>query len=354
MKSKKTKLKAIDFFCSGGGMTHGLSRAGIDVIAGIDNDPSCKETYEKNNPGSKFIEADVFELTEQALQKQLKLKKKDDDLILIGCSPCQFWSIIQTDKTRSQQTKNLLIEFQRFVEYLQPGYVLVENVPGILNRKEESGLDQFVAMLEDKGYVVHYEVVNMNEYGVPQARRRFSLIATRLSNQKIQPKKVSKKLLLKDVLGEKNGFKKIPAGYIDDSWLQHSTAKISDLNVKRLKKTRKNGGSWFDWADDPKLKRKSYKGTEFKDNYGRMYWEKPSPTITTKFVSISNGRFAHPEENRGLSLREGATIQTFPKNYRFYALSIATAARMIGNAVPPNFAKRLGESIVVSHAKRSR
>jgi DNA (cytosine-5)-methyltransferase 1 len=111
-------------------------------------------------------------------------------------------------------------------------------------------------------------------------------------------------------------------------------------------KTPKNGGSWLDWANDKKLKRKSYRGQGFKDNYGRMSWNKPSPTITTKFFSISNGRFAHPEENRAISIREGATLQTFPKNYIFYANSIANQARMIGNAVPPLFAKELGKTIL--------
>ena len=333
-------------------MTNGLIQAGIEVVAGIDNDPICKETYEANNPGAEFILEDVFDLEEKKLAKKLDLKKNDDDLILIGCSPCQFWSIIQTDKTKSEKSKNLLIEFQRFVKYFNPGYVLVENVPGILNRKEESGLKKFVDDLENDSYVVHYDIVNMNDYGVPQARRRFSLIATRLQDVpiKLSPKK--KKLTLRDVLGEANGFPKIGPGHVDKSSLQHSTAKLTEINVKRLKKTRKNGGSWLDWADDPELKRKSYRGKDFKDNYGRMSWDKPAPTITTKYISVSNGRFAHPDENRGISVREGATIQTFPKNYEFRTASIASAAKIVGNAVPPAFAKTLGKSIVKAHATR--
>ena len=135
MSAKKNSLKAVDFFCSGGGMTNGLIQAGINVIAGIDNDPMCKDTYEKNNPGAEFILEDVFELKEILLEEKIGLKKNDDNLILIGCSPCQFWSIIKTDKTKSEKSKNLLIEFQRFVKHFNPGYVLVENVPGILLRK---------------------------------------------------------------------------------------------------------------------------------------------------------------------------------------------------------------------------
>jgi DNA (cytosine-5)-methyltransferase 1 len=347
MRNQKKKIKAVDFFCSGGGMTCGLTQAGIDVVAGIDFDISCKETYENNNPGSKFIHANVFNLKEQDLEKDLKLKRNDNNLILIGCSPCQFWSIIRTDKTKSAKSKNLLIEFQRFVEYFNPGYVLVENVPGILGKKDKSGLDKFVAKLEEKGYKVHYEIVNMADFGVPQSRRRFSLIATRVNKEKIAlTRKVKNKRTLKDVLGEQNGFPKVNSGHKDETSFSHTVAGLTRTNLERLMKTPKNGGSWLDWASDKNLKRKSYRGQGFKDNYGRMSWDKPSPTITTKFFSISNGRFAHPEENRAISIREGATLQTFPKNYVFYATSIANQARMIGNAVPPLFAKELGKTIL--------
>lgn len=346
-----SKLKAVDFFCSGGGMTCGLKQAGINVIAGIDNDPECQETYEKNNPGAKFLLEDVFDLKERTLQRRLNLKRNDDDLILIGCSPCQFWSIIRTNKTKSEKSKNLLIEFKRFVDFFNPGYVLVENVPGILARKKESGLEAFIESLKKNGYAVHYEVVNMNDYGVPQNRRRFSLIATRLQDTPIKPIPSKRRLLLKDVLGKENGFPRIVAGTRDKTKFQHTAASLSDKNIQRLKKTKKDGGSWLDWSKDPALKRKSYKGSEFKDNYGRMSWNKPAPTMTTKFISISNGRFAHPEENRGISVREGATIQTFPKTYEFKAKSLGMISRIIGNAVPPKFAESLGKSLVKSHGK---
>lgn len=344
------KIKAVDFFCSGGGMTCGLVQGGIDVIAGIDNDPACEETYITNNPNSEFILADVFDLKEADLARRLFLKKNDDDLVLIGCSPCQYWSIIQTDKTKSQKSKNLLMEFKRFVDYLLPGYVLVENVPGILAKKEKSGLDVFVADLEKKGYVVHYDVVNMNDYGVPQSRRRFSLLATRLHAEPIFPvKDTGARPTVRAAIGK--GFEKIPAGHRDDTPFHHSAANLSKHNLERLKKTRKNGGSWLDWANDKKLKRKKYHGREFVDNYGRLSWDKPAPTITTKFISVSNGRFAHPEEHRGLSIREGATLQTFPKDYVFPGSSLGIAAKIIGNAVPPLFARRLAETIIKAHAE---
>jgi DNA (cytosine-5)-methyltransferase 1 len=346
---QKKQIKAIDFFCSGGGMTHGLRQSGIDVVAGIDFDPDCKETYEKNNPGSQFILSDIFELRERELKKRLFLNKNDDNLVLIGCSPCQYWSIIQTSKKKSEQSKDLLKEFHRFVKYFNPGYVVVENVPGIASRKEESGLTKFAKDLEERGYKVKYKVVNLNEYGVPQTRKRFSLVASRTNNEYVFPEpKKGKKPTVKDVLGEDNGFEKISAGHKDYTKRNHSTSKLSAKNLERLKGTRKNGGNAMWWRKDEKLGREKYKGNGFKDNYSRMFWDKPAPTITTKFFSISNGRFAHPEEHRAISIREGATLQTFPKRYYFYSTSILGVARMIGNAVPPEYAKRIGKAILKS------
>ena len=121
--------------------------SGIDVLAGIDNEENCKATYEHNIGAGKFIKADVFELKEKELEKKLNLKRNDDNLLLIGCSPCQFWSIINTDKTKSKQSKNLLVEFERFVKYFNPGYVVVENVPGVLRKQGESGLRQLLICL---------------------------------------------------------------------------------------------------------------------------------------------------------------------------------------------------------------
>ncbi len=337
--NKIKKIKAIDFFCSGGGMTYGMRKAGIEVIAGIDNDPDVKETYEKNNPNSKFIQADVLKLKEIDLTKYTGIEKNDDNLILIGCSPCQYWSIIQTDKNKSQQSKDLLKEFHRFVKYYNPGFVVVENVPGLERKAEESGLKEFIENLGNRNYKVYWDVHKLNEYGVPQTRKRFSLIASRVTDEKIIPEKSKKKPIVKDFIGEQNGFPKVESGHKDNTDFQHSVAGLSKENMEVLSKTPKNGGNSV-------KQRKFFKGKGFGDSYSRMSWDKPAPTITTKFFSISNGRFAHPEENRAISLREGATLQTFPKDYVFYAKSMQANAKMIGNAVPPEFAKRIGEAII--------
>ena len=351
-KKFKKNLKAVDFFCSGGGVSFGLQQAGINVIAGIDFNPECKETYEANIKNAKYILADVEKLKEKDLSKEIKIKKNDNNLILVGCSPCQYWTIIRTNKSKSKKSKNLLHEFHRFIKYYNPGYVVVENVPGILNRHRESGLDKFVNDLEKQGYSVHYKIVNLNNYGVPETRKRFSLIASRLTDKKIFPEADNSCPNVRDFIGEKNGFSKIPAGHKDKTSFMHTSAGLSKINIERLKLTPKNGGTRHAWANTDlqinAYKKKSGK-VSFGDTYGRMSWNKPAPTITTKFFSISNGRFAHPEENRAISLREGATLQTFPKTYKFIGNSIASIARMIGNAVPPLYAKQIGKTIIKNH-----
>ncbi len=341
-------LKAVDFFCGGGGMSYGMLQAGIDVLAGIDYEAKCKDTYEANIKGAKFIAADVFDLKEEKLEKELSLKRNDDNLILIGCSPCQFWSIINTDRTKSTKSSSLLKEFGRFVEYFLPGYVVVENVPGVLRRKEESGLQSFIDWLKETGYKVHVGVHNVNDYGVPQSRKRLTLIANRVSDEEISPlKSENVKPVVKDFIGEHNGFAKIKAGHRDKTDFNHTVSGLSETNLERVTLTKPNGGNRLAWSKDDRLQIPTYKGRDeiFLDSYGRMWWDRPAPTITTKFYSISNGRFVHPEENRALSLREGAVLQSFPKNYIFKTNSIGDTARIIGNAVPPEYAKRIGIAI---------
>ncbi|SDE30778.1 DNA (cytosine-5)-methyltransferase 1 [Pricia antarctica] len=345
------KIKAVDFFCGGGGMSYGMQKAGITVLAGIDNEESCRETYKSNIKGAEFIKANVFDLKEEELQSKLNLTQNDENLLLIGCSPCQFWSIINTDKKKSKESKNLLIEFERFVRYFNPGYVVVENVPGVLRKKEESGLSAFINWLKEKKYKVHFKVHDTSDYGVPQSRKRFTLIANRITGKEIEPIKARKKLTVRDVLGSENGFKKIKAGHKDSTKFYHSVPSISELTLKRIKKVKKNGGNRLSFANDPELQLDCFIGRDnsFKDTFGRLWWDKPSPTITTKFFSVSCGRFVHPEENRALSIREGATLQSFPKSYKFFGTSHAGISRLIGNAVPPEYAKRVGKAIIKNH-----
>jgi DNA (cytosine-5)-methyltransferase 1 len=352
MKNNTKTLKAVDFFCGGGGMSYGMLDAGVNVLAGIDNEENCRATYNVNIGQDKFIKADVFELKAEELGTKLNLNKNDDDLILIGCSPCQFWSIINTNRDKSTKSANLLIEFARFVKYFNPGYVVVENVPGVLRKKSESGLEDFIIWLKENNYKVHFEVHNVAEYGVPQSRKRFTLIANRVTDELINPIKIEgKKVTVRDVLGKSNGFPEIKDGHKDATEFLHTVASLSETNKKRLNKIKKDGGNRLDFANDPELQLPCFVGKDnwFKDTFGRLWWDRPSPTITTKFFSVSNGRFAHPDENRALSLREGATLQSFPKEYKFYGTSTSSIARLIGNAVPPQYAKCIGEAIIKNH-----
>lgn len=347
-KEKSNNLKAVDFFCGGGGMSYGMQLAGIKVLAGIDNDLSCKETYEANIGDGKFLYFDVCQLEEKILQKKLHLRKNDDELILIGCSPCQYWTGIYTDKTKSYGTKNLLSDFKRFVEYFLPGFVVVENVPKFFRRKKESGLEEFEEWLKENGYEVHSDVHDLSEYGVPQHRERFTLIANRVTKKKIEPiKREGNKKTVRDVLGENKGFKKLNPGEKDEKDYFHSVLNLSHINQKRVRKVKKNGGNRLCFANDEELQLNCYKGKDniFLDNYSRMWWDRPAPTITTKFNSISNGRFIHPAEDRGISIREGAVLQSFPKSYKFIGQNLGNAAKLIGNAVPPEYARRIGLAI---------
>ncbi|WP_295979969.1 DNA cytosine methyltransferase [uncultured Akkermansia sp.] len=348
MSSKLTrpKLKAIDFFCGGGGMTCGLRQAGIDVLAGVDNNLKCRETYERNNAPAKFIGENITELPLNYFTNHFGIQPWDDSLILVGCSPCQYYSIINTDKNKALLSRNLLMDFLGFVRQYMPGYVLVENVPGILTKKDTVWHD-FKFAMRKLGYYFDYHILDLSYYGVPQSRKRFSFIASRLDHNVTLPPPDNRQAVLKDFIGEKNGFPAVPAGYRDNSDFNHTVAALSDVTLERLRHTRHDGGSRSDWANIPHLQLKCFVGRDdcFIDTFGRMRWDKPASTITTRFTSVSNGRFAHPDEDRGISLREGATLQTFPKNYVFVTSSMTEMAKMIGNAVPPEYARRLGETI---------
>ena len=247
-----------------------------------------------------------------------------------------------------------MLRFRRFVDYYRPGYLLIENVPGILTNKD-SAWKEFLPFLEEAGYNniqlgnCKYDIVNMKDYGIGQNRKRFSLIATRLEKSVHLPEKENNELHVWDIIGDETIFPRIEAGYRDlDRIRFHSARSLSDINMRRIQKVHPDGGTRIDFKDDPELQLNCYIGKDnsFRDVYGRMYWHKPAPTITTKFLSISNGRFGHPVQNRGISIREGAALQSFPYDYRFETESITTAARIIGNAVPPEYGRRLGQTIL--------
>ncbi len=331
-------------------MTYGMKQAGITVLAGLDNDHHCEKTYVKNHHDTRFIFADITKV-EINILSDIGITTNDNNLVFIGCSPCQHWSIINTDRQKSEKSTNLLTYFQKFVKYYNPGYVVIENVPGIKRYAEKSKLNTFICFLSRRGYYFDDSVINANNYGVPQSRRRYVLIASRVNKHIRLPTPNKSGPVVRDFIGPKNGFKEIDAGHIDKTDFNHSCSGLNEINLKRLYLTPKNGGTRKSWSKHKDLQIDAYQGRDhcFRDVYGRMSWDKPAPTITTRFNSISNGRFGHPNEDRAISLREGATLQTFPHSYLFYSDSISTVAKLIGNAVPPELARRLALALQVQN-----
>jgi DNA (cytosine-5)-methyltransferase 1 len=361
IQSAHPQLQAVDFFCGAGGVTCGFNKIGIQVLGGIDIDSKFKKTYELNNHAI-FINEDVSNLKPERLSELLPIRLNQDNLIFVGCSPCQYYSNLKSDKTRSEANRLLLDDFKEFVFHYKPGFVFIENVPG-LETKAGSPLHRFKKELRKAGYVFDQNVLNAKYFNVPQSRRRFVLVATRLVNlsnatkkgtcsEKLEnislPKQMRRKLVtVADAIGNYKKFPKVSMGTKDETDFQHSVAKLSDLNLERVQKTPKNGGTRRAWQNNKRLQLECYKnhGGHY-DVYGRLFWNKPAPTITTRFTYTSTGRYSHPEQDRALSLREGATLQSFPLNYKFHSTNQGKIATMIGNAVPPKLAEAIGLSII--------
>jgi DNA (cytosine-5)-methyltransferase 1 len=334
------KIEAIDLFSGIGGLTYGLKKAGINVIAGLDNDDSCAFAYEKNN-NAKFINADIVDYNFNDLKK---LYSDNCVKVLVGCAPCQPFSS-HTFKARGKKKRdarwNLLDYFVRAIQVIKPEIVSMENVRGVTRADV---FKNFVDQLIKMNYKVNYEVVYTPNYGVPQNRSRLILLASRFGKIEI-PKKTHKKgnyVTVGDVI---RGLPKISAGQKYQNDLIHQTKNLSPINMERIRQSKPRG-TWRDW--DKKLLPKCYKkesGQTYTSVYGRMSWNDVSPTITTQFFSYGSGRFGHPEQNRAISIREGALLQTFPLSYDFGNLSATKLGVQIGNAVPPRLGFVIGTAI---------
>lgn len=338
----KTKIRAIDFFCGAGGLTHGLQLAGIDVIAGIDIETSCQETYEYNN-SAKFINKSIIKTTAKEIKKLFDTNKNDSYTMIAGCAPCQPYSMINTRKKKDDERKTLLDEFGRVIKGVHPHFVIMENVSRL--NEENPYFSKFIAMLENGGYKYEYKVLNAKNFSVAQNRKRLFLIATRLKKITLSFKTLQSHapITLKDVIYNLEPISHAKSSERDPL---HKSKLLNELNLKRIKATPKNGGLRSAWSDDLRVPC-HVKKEVFLDNYGRLTWEKLSSTITTKFNQYYSGRFGHPEADRALSLREGALIQSFPKNYNFFG-NDTEIARQIGNAVPVNLSKAVGQTFAIA------
>jgi DNA (cytosine-5)-methyltransferase 1 len=338
------KPAVVDLFCGVGGLSYGFVSEGFDVIAGIDNDDSCKYSFEKNN-NSQFITKDVNTVNGDYLNKLFGNKIK----ILVGCAPCQpFSSYSFRQKEKDESKWKLLYEFARLIEETRPTIVSMENVPLLLHFKKAPVFADFCERLRNIGYYIDYKEIFCPDYGIPQRRTRLVLLASRLGEIKIIEKTHSPEnyLTVRDVISD---LPPIKAGETDMNDLLHRARTLSPLNLKRIKST-KEGGSWKEWPESLKLdchKKKS--GKTYSSVYGRMKWSEPAPTMTTHCTGLGNGRFGHPDQDRAITLREAALFQTFPSDYSFIDESKkynpSVISRQIGNAVPPQLGRVIARSI---------
>ena len=344
-----SKISAIDLFCGVGGMTHGLIKAGIPVIAGIDIDKTLRYIYEKNN-ATQFINKDVRDLCSTDINK---LYPKNNIKLLVGCAPCQpFSKHTRKYKNRGKDEKwRLLYDFSRLIKDIMPDIVSMENVPEIIN---QDVFADFVINLNELGFNVSWKKVYCPDFGIPQTRTRLVLLASKLGKiELIQRTHNSRQY--RTVRKTIKNLPPIYAGEINTKDPLHRALKLSLKNIMRIRQSIP-GGTWHDWDENLRCPcHNKASGKNYQSVYGRMEWNKPSPTITTQFYTYGTGRFGHPEQDRALSLREGALLQTFPNYYNFIdpnsELSMARIGSYIGNAVPVLLAKAVGLSII-SHLQK--
>lgn len=343
---------AVDLYCGAGGLTRGLLDAGIEVRAGYDIDEDCRHAYEHNNSPAVFHAKSVADLKAKHIKAHYEEGRAS---ILVGCAPCVTFSTYTQGRNRSKDPKwSLIRQFARLVKEVKPEIVSMENVPGL---QKTAVFREFLKVLRDEGFHFNRDsekrLVYCPDYGVPQHRTRLVVIASRLGPiDLIEPThKAAKYMSVKDAL---KGLPTLGAGEVAPNDTLHRTAGLSKLNLRRIRHS-KPGGSWRAWPKELVAKcHKKKKGKTYGSVYGRMSWNKPSPTITTQFHGFGNGRFGHPEQDRALSLREGAILQSFPRNYSFAEdadYSFHAVARMIGNAVPVELGAVIGESIKLHLAK---
>ena len=359
-------ISAVDLFCGVGGLTHGLQQAGIKVLAGLDVDATCRYAFKTNNKAT-FIEKDIREFKGSELSA---LYPPDGIKLLVGCAPCQPFSV-HTRKYRKHKDPHqdakwgLLNDFGRLIEEVEPEVVAFENVTPI--RKEDIFAD-FVGKLESLKYSVYQKLVYCPDYGVPQKRRRLVLLASTLGDISLLPQthlRAASGCAGETSLLQAEDYERlepcptvretidylppIAAGEVSEADRLHRARRFKTKNQERIKQS-KPGGTWKDW--DAHLRAPCHQkpsGETYTSVYGRMEWDAPAPTITTQFHNFGSGRFGHPEQDRALSIREGALLQTFPQDYEFLEASVPVRITQlgihIGNAVPVRLATVIGQSI---------
>jgi DNA (cytosine-5)-methyltransferase 1 len=334
-------ISCVDLFCGAGGLTHGFVLEGLPVVAGIDLDPACRFPYEANNQ-ARFLERDVSKFT----SAELKALFGDADLtVLAGCAPCQpFSTYAQRYEQDGKDGKwGLLYEFARLAKGAMPDVITMENVPSVA---QHGVFQDFVNTLKRLGYDVWFDVVDSSRYGVPQLRRRMVLLASKHGEIKLIEPTHKKLKTVRQAIGR---LRPLNAGEAAPKDKLHVASTLSEKNLKRIK-VSKPGGTWRDWPDHLVADcHRAESGRSYPGVYGRMEWDKPAPTMTTQCYGFGNGRFGHPEQNRAISLREAAILQSFPRSYAFVPekgeVSLKALGRLIGNAVPVGLGRAIARSI---------
>lgn len=334
------RLRAIDLFCGAGGLTQGLEDAGFSVIGAVDVAPLAIEAYEANHPDTVVWRRDIRRLKPKNVLQSLDLEVGDLDL-LAGCPPCQGFSTMRTHRrgTNIEDPRNgLVAQFARFAEALRPRALMMENVPAL---GEDRRFKLMVRRLDRLGYRLTYGVLDAADYGVPQRRRRFVLLGS-------QGEAIPFAAADARAVNVRNVLRDLPvAGSSGDPLHDHGESRsqaVKDL----IRDIPPDGGGRSDLGPERQLEcHKRLGGNGWYDVYGRMAWDELAPTITSGCINPSKGRFLHPTENRAITLREAALLQTFPPGY-YFPLSRGKykAADLIGNALPPRFVARQAEQVL--------
>lgn len=340
---REVEASVVDLFCGIGGLSYGFKEAGFDIRAGIDVDEECRYAYEKNVK-TIFLRKDVGELTPHSLTA---LYPRDaSKRVLVGCAPCQPFSTYNQKNDNPQW--RLLERFGELIADTKPDVVSMENVPRLVRFRNGVLFDHFVRTLEESDYRVSWNILYGPDYGLAQTRSRLVLLASRLGNIGLPAPthEPSNYRAVRDEIGE---LPELSHGEVDENDELHRASSLSETNVRRIVSS-KPGGTWRDWSEDLVTEcHRAETGHGYSSVYGRMEWGKPSPTMTTQFYGFGNGRFGHPDQNRAITLREGAMLQGFPREYRFTKpgdkIRFKTVGRMIGNAVPVTLANAIARSV---------
>lgn len=326
-KSRRGWPTAIDLFCGAGGLTVGLKRARFRVLAGVEIDPLAVATYRANHPRVHVWKRDIRRLPVAEICRTLGLRPGELDL-LAGCPPCQGFSTIRTRNSGTpvaDDRNDLVLEFGRLAKGLRPKSIMLENVPGLASDKRFTELCE---ILEELGYEVNHKVRNAADFGVAQRRKRLILLAGRRRPIPF-PDPSGVQRTVRDLLAD------LPTPGTSGDPIHDIGERRSTAILKRIRAVPKNGGSRTALGDEQLTCHTKVEG--FYDVYGRMHWDKISPTITSGCINPSKGRFLHPDQDRAITLREAALLQGFPPRYKFKLdKGKYRAAELIGNALPPD------------------